>query len=218
VGETTFRVAAPTTTAAGCQSEITITQGSRTATIVLVVPELETPSRKSVTAAELTEAIADVPAEMLQFVARMALNPEANPDDLHWRSQPGFAADHTSAMTATVANGQVTVYPNWRPKARGADQRGALLTTQLIHEAAHLMHARLPPDILAQLRAADASGEPRASNYAWSNDAESFAESAALYVTTKGTPSHDAFSLIMPQRFAAIDAAFAHFETPLPVS
>lgn len=140
------------------------------------------------------------------LIATVVLNPSTNPQDALWAGTPGFSAEHRSFMTATTADNTVHVYPIGAPGVGVARER--LLAGVFTHEAGHLLQPLVEKDpaLQALWTAAVASDDVRASSYAFSNDAEDFAESFAIYATTRGSPAHDAYRALMPARFSAFDA------------
>src|SRR5262249_38300374 len=125
----------------------------------------------------------------------------------YWRQQPGFDADHVSAMTANSKTGTVNVFPvqnSYNPQSTA---------TTFAHEVGHFAHNKaISGDINHPAwdpwKKAIESDKSAASKYAKNNVAEDFAESYALYSMSKGTPAHDAYRKIMPERFKMLDQIY----------
>jgi hypothetical protein len=119
-------------------------------------------------------------------------------------------------MTATTDTHTVHVYPVGAPGT--GELRERLLAGTFTHEAGHMLQARVKENapLQALWTAAVASDDIRASDYAFSNDAEDFAESFTIYATTRESPTHAAYRQLMPARFAAFDAIVSTLLAPTP--
>ncbi len=198
----------------GCAQTITFTTPRGPDVITLITPPTVSVDHPAV--AETARALSRVDDNVRLLIRTVVLNPTANPDDAMWADTSGFSADHRSFMTATTTDNSVHVYPVGAPGV--GDVRERLLAGTFTHEAGHLLQPRVKADreLQALWTTAVASDDVRASSYAFSNDAEDFAESFAIYATTKGTPYHDAYRALMPARFAAFHAIEAKLLTPTP--
>jgi hypothetical protein len=214
----TFRVGEATAHPLGCERVLSFTRGDNTVDdLKLITPPTVSTSHPSVL--ETGRALALVDDAVRSLIDNVVLNPEVNPEDAHWRSTPGFTADHVSFMTASTATHTVHVYPIG---ARGTGElRERLLAGTFTHEAGHMLQEQVKqnPTLQTLWVAAVASDDVRASSYAFSSDAEDFAESFTIFATTRGAPAiHQAYRELMPARFAAFDAIVATLlnKTPAP--
>jgi hypothetical protein len=185
--------------------------GGKTSTIKVIEPEGGTIGKTSgrlPTVDEVGAALAKLPPEVRAGIKQVVLNPVENPDDAYWRQQPGFDADHVSAMTANARTGTVNVFPvqnSYQPQS---------MATTFAHEVGHFVHrgngqrSDFNHPAWDPWKQAIASDKSAASKYAKNNPAEDFAESYALYSMSKGTPAHDAYRKIMPERFKLLDQMY----------
>lgn len=188
----------------GCAQTVTFDTPRGPDSITLITPPTVSADHPAV--AETARALSRVDDGVRTLIDIVVLNPSTNPDDATWAGTPGFSANHRSFMTATTTDNSVHIYPIGAPGV--GETRERLLAGTFTHEAGHLLQPRVKADATLQAlwTAAVASDDVRASSYAFSNDAEDFAESFAVYQTTKGAPAHDAYRALMPARFAAFDA------------
>jgi hypothetical protein len=211
-----FRLSAPVEGLQGCRHELTFPDGNGGKSISLLVPNplLE----QNLAVQDTARALALVPADVRQHIRTVVLNPSTNPEDGYWRTQPGYMADHRSMMSASAEKQLITIYPSQNSATGMLRARG--LSVALLHEVGHLLQPKVVADEAwaAQWTKARASDDVRASDYAFSSDGEDFAETFAVYLSTRGTPSHDAYRLLMPQRFAVMDAVLPTLLALPPVS
>jgi hypothetical protein len=167
----------------------------------VALPESLPEAKRNQVFLELTTSLQQLPPEVVSSLSTIVINPVRNPDD-EWMAKhfhdPGF----TSAMTANGDRRQIHVYP-------AASVSQAVQT--FCHEAGHLVSVDVfgsingigPKwDAWEQARGADPVG---VSQYGCKAKYEDFAEAFALYTSTKGTASHDAYRALMPHRFAILD-------------
>jgi hypothetical protein len=229
-----FRLAAGTTSPAGCRTQVTFTDSAGEHAIVVVEPAVErtvvgadgSESKEWVRAGRtdlptlerLSTALSMLQPATRRAIVQVVLNPEANPDDPAWRSTPGYSTTHVSAFTAGT-DGVVTAYPNNSYATAHAISLPGMAGT-LRHEAGHVLQARMQanPTLQTLWATAAAANEARPSDYAFSSDAEDFAETYQLYEAVKGTNLEAHFRVLMPARFAAVDALVASLVAPPAVS
>jgi hypothetical protein len=159
---------------------------------------------------DIGEALSHIPAPVRALIKTVVLNPVDNPEDAYWRAQPGFSPTLRAFMTAGH-DGTITIYPS-SPAPPTDTRRIASLAGTFTHEAAHVLQPLVDadPTLKALWDQAAASDDVRASSYAFSSRGEDFAESFALYSTSRLSPEmHAAMRKLMPQRFAAFDAIVA---------
>jgi len=188
----------------GCAQTVTFDTPRGPDSITLITPPTVSADHPAVD--ETARALSRVDDGVRTLIDIVVLNPSTNPDDAMWAGTPGFSANHRSFMTATTTDNSVHIYPVGAPGV--GETRERLLAGTFTHEAGHLLQPRVKADATLQAlwTAAVASDDVRASSYAFSNDAEDFAESFAVYQTTKGSLAHEAYRDLMPARFAAFDA------------
>lgn len=215
----TFRVGEATAHPLGCERMLSFSRGDATVDDVkLVTPPTVSVDHPSVL--ETGRALALVDDAVRTLIDTVVLNPEVNPQDAIWRATPGFDPNHTSFMTASTDTHTVHVYPIGAPGTGALRER--LLAGTFTHEAGHMLQEQVKqnPTLQALWVAAVASDDIRASSYAFSNDAEDFAESFTIFATTRGSAAHDAYRQLMPARFAAFDAIVTTLlvKTPTPTT
>jgi hypothetical protein len=204
-GAVAFRLSAPINDLQGCHRTVSFADGSTPIQLVIPKPLVE----QNLLAEDVARGLALLPADVRQHIARVVLNPKNNPDDAHWQAEPGYSADHRSSMTASTESGTITIYPS-QNQARGM-LRSRGLSVAMLHEVGHLVHSKVKANEAwhAAWDTARQGDDARASNYAFSSDHEDFAETFAIYISTRGTADHDAYRLLMPQRFAVLDASLS---------
>ena len=201
----------------GCAQTITFTTPAGTDTITLITPPTVSPQHPAVD--QTARALSRVDDGVRTLIKTVVLNPVENPDDAIWRATPGFSSTHTSFMTARTTDNTVHIYPSSATWTGEALER--VLAGSFTHEAAHLLQPLVKADRTLQAlwtTATTSKIDLHASSYAFSNDAEDFAESFTIYMTTKGAPSHEAYRVLMPTRFAAFEAIEAKLLAPPPAA
>lgn len=154
---------------------------------------------------DLVAALAKMPPESLAEVKELRLAPGRNPADDFWArtyAQPGF-----QTYMNCGADGVVTVFPQ---ASTPATQN---IASTFVHESGHAWSMReWGGDEAAGpwkewSMAAQRDGLPP-SVYATSSVGEDVAESAMLYLESRGTPEHALYRSLYPQRFALLDRHF----------
>ncbi|HEY1101741.1 MAG TPA: hypothetical protein VGF99_22565, partial [Myxococcota bacterium] len=199
-----FRVGEAKDHPLGCAQTVTFTTPAGPDTVEIVTPPTLHANHPSVQ--QTAASLARVDDGVRLLIGSVVLNPTENPDDATWRTTPGFSSTHTSFMTARSTDGAVHIYPSGLPSTGVVLER--LLAGTFTHEAAHLLQPKVKADreLQALWAAATSSTDLRASAYAFSNDAEDFAESFTIYMTSKGSAAHEQYRTLMPARFAAFEA------------
>jgi hypothetical protein len=178
---------------------VTLRVGASKQEFRVVLPDSYSPLVQQQKINDVTSALKELPPEAVRGLKIIALNPERNPDDVGFAKQFNIP-DFQSAMTANSATRQITVYNESVKRS----------LQSFTHEVGHF----------ASYDLFDASGDAHkwgpwttarradllsVSQYAMKNQAEDFAETFSLYMTTKGTARHDMYRNLMPERFAILD-------------
>jgi hypothetical protein len=213
-----FRVTETDVRPEGCTHTITFSataqgdDGTAHTTTVGTIQVVAPPgvSARHASIQDIAAALSHLPAPVRALIKTVVLNPVDNPEDAFWRTQPNFSPTMRAFMTAGE-DGTVHIYPS-SPAPASDLRRIASLAGTFTHEAAHVLQPLVDADpaLKALWDAAAASDDVRASSYAFSSRGEDFAESFALYSTSRLSPEmHAAMRNLMPQRFAAFDAIVA---------
>jgi hypothetical protein len=156
-------------------------------------------------AQQAASAVASLPPVSRALVTAINLNAIQNPSDAFWAVEYDMP-DFRSYMTAG-SDGAVDVYPT------AAAQSATAMGRDMIHETGHTW---------SQQRWGEDSSDPRwqpwldamasdrisVSDYAARDPSEDVAETIQTYSTSKGTPAHDEYRLLVPARFAILDPHF----------
>jgi hypothetical protein len=144
---------------------------------------------------EVVDALSMLPLGISKHIDRIVVHPTTDGKTV--------ASANMAAMNITIFKASLSV--------GSRDARVMSLGNDLAHESAHLIHglllAQQPALALAFVRASE--DEPHVTGYAHKNQLEDFAETMALYVTTQGTPLHDAMRGLTPKRFIVLDEIMA---------
>jgi hypothetical protein len=180
---------------------LTMQIGKATRDFDVVFPESWPIDKQRASMAELASTLQTLPPEALSNLERIVMNPERNPSDSFWEKEykiPGFE----SHMTAHEDTRSITVYPATSiPTA----------LQKFVHEVGHLVSVSAFGNINGNgpgwdaWKNASSADVISVSRYAQKSPAEDFAETFALYTTTKGTARHDEYRGLMPHRFAILD-------------
>lgn len=189
---------------------------------------------KQASVEDIAGALARLPAESLALVRAVRLNPVGNPQDDHWdrvyrahlappgepsRSQPsvgaGKPAEKFRSSMTWEPDGTVTVYPI--TNARTAKEH----SVDFVHETGHILsQARFGPSMnkaswwrpggawWRRWDEAQAKDGLAVSKYGRNSSDEDLAEATALYLSTRGTPAHDEYRRLHPNRFAILDESY----------
>jgi hypothetical protein len=135
-------------------------------------------------------------------VVSVTLEAVQNPDDAYWAQEyndPNFA----SYMTAGAA-GEISIYPT------STSTPVSELEGSLIHETGHTWSMQqwgsdeTKGKWLVWQKAMD-SDVVSLSNYATNSLFEDVAETVQIYGMTKGTPEHQEYRRMVPERFGILD-------------
>lgn len=151
-------------------------------------------------------AVATLPVANRKAVKTVSLNPVVNPDDAYWAKEYK-TPDFHSYMTAG-AGGEVTIYPD---KTAPMDQD--YMNSTMIHESAHSWSGKKWGADRAKggwklWKAAMVADKISVCDYATASIDEDVAETTTVYASAKGTPKHDEYRAMVPNRFKILDADF----------
>ncbi len=145
--------------------------------------------------------------QSLASFERVVLNPVRNPGDDYWAEEmerPGFRAAATAGRDGTM-----TFYPGTLKK--DPEEIGDIAR----HEAGHFnsydkvylswRNVQEGRPNWSDWNQAAMAESAYVSHYGGENQDEDYAESYGLYMGTKGTPLHDEYRQIFPNRFALLD-------------
>ncbi len=176
--------------------------GTAKRAVVLTLPMSMSDKERARLRDDVSLALRQLPPEALRGIKSVVVNPGRNPHDEEFAKMFNMP-DFKSAMTADEDTRQLTIYPPT-----------SIVTAvqSFTHEVGHFasidafgsIHARANTKWDAWTAAASSDGVA-VSQYAMKAGHEDFAETFALYMTTKGTDQHAWYRALMPQRFAILD-------------
>lgn len=153
---------------------------------------------------ELLGALAKTPPESLRELKEVRLNPVKNPTDDFWAQtygQPGF-----QTYMNCGADGVVTVFP----QATKVSER--VIASSLVHETGHAWSMREWGDEggpkWSEWKTAAQRDGLSPSKYGRNAVAEDVAEAQVLFLESRGTPLHELYRALYPQRFAILERHF----------
>jgi hypothetical protein len=151
---------------------------------------------------DIAKALATVPAESLEFVKGVDVDPGQNPDDAYWATTyntPGFRSYMVSGP-----DGRISVFP----QDESIPQE--YVDSSLIHETGHVFSLGTwgtthDSEGWKRWGAAADNDDSHVSNYARDSIDEDFAETVTLYAEVKGTPEEANARKLYSNRFDIID-------------
>jgi hypothetical protein len=142
---------------------------------------------------DVVDAVSRLPVGVSRLINRIVMRPKP---------------EASIVATANRSTMNITIHRSSLPHPTASrEARVIALGNDLAHEAGHLVHGHMDSRHPALSKAFESAAqtEPRITGYAHENLSEDFAETLAVYVTTKGTPLHDAMRGLTPKRFAILD-------------
>ncbi|MFZ5441137.1 MAG: hypothetical protein ACOZQL_14100 [Myxococcota bacterium] len=191
----------PGRTTTALRTEVTI--GGHTLAVLRPKDGVYTPDTQH-SLEEVLDALARMPPESLAEVKEVRLNPVRNPTDDFWARTYG-QADFRTYMNCG-ADGVVTVFP------QGSKASASNIASTMVHETGHAWSLReWGNDDSAkwgEWKAAAQRDGLTPSKYGRNAVEEDLAESQVLYLESRGTPLHETYRAMYPQRFAILDRRF----------
>jgi hypothetical protein len=153
------------------------------------------------TVPELLDDLEHLPRSVLAQIKTIRLNPKRNPWDAYWKKEKKQKT-FQSFMTSGAA-GNVEIYP-------GSPEDAAYRDISIAHETGHVVSQRAWGDNnwgkrWAPWRKAMKDDGISVSTYAKTDAYDDFAESWALWVTTRGTPREPEVRALIPHRVALME-------------